>query len=88
MKTEHTKGPWHVGITDSQSVRADGLLVATMACQRKEWQANARLIAAAPELLEALERAVDIIQGEWPEEQWAEQGMPAMLAAIKKAKGE
>lgn len=65
----HTPGPWHeedlgesgnILITDVQ-----GVTVAT--CWRQpldppEWvEANARLIAAAPELLEALESAFDIL---------------------------
>ena len=67
----HTPGPWHEGdleesgnilITDEQ-----GVTVAT--CWQQpldppEWvDANARLISAAPTLLEALERAFDILDG-------------------------
>ena len=84
--TKHTPGPWQVGHVDTQSVRADGLLVATTACQRKEWQANTRLIAAAPELLAALEGLLSCCQsGEWADIVAAHE---KALAAIKKAKGE
>lgn len=65
-----------------------GFEVAKLNQSISSFEANARLIAAAPELLAQLEKAVYTIQGEWPKEQWAEQGVPAMQAAIKKAKGE
>ena len=48
--------------------------------------ANARLIAAAPELLEALIHAVEIIENEYPEECFEDLGVPKMRAAITKAK--
>lgn len=54
----HTKGPWHVGERDPYFVyAADGHMVTD--CGRihvrfiEEMEANARLCAAAPELLEA-----------------------------------
>ncbi len=63
---EHTKGPWHVepDLTGGKpSVRTNsGSVIATMTTTdvnpvtRAHDEANARLIAAAPELLEALER--------------------------------
>lgn len=48
----------------------------------KNWQDNAHLIAAAPELLEALKQAVDLLRsydnvGTWP----------VQVAAISKAEG-
>ena len=54
MKTKHTPGPWnlHQGKNDF-AVEAGGTI-----CQgddtMRDWEANAHLIAAAPELLEAL----------------------------------
>lgn len=53
---KHTPGPWAVGYPDDQTIRADGLRVANVECPRKEWRANARLIAAAPDLLDMCER--------------------------------
>ena len=71
--TEHTPGPWecgqnHVG-TGTVAIRHHtGDTIAYTTCKRQEYGdpfndaealANARLIASAPELLEALERLVD-----------------------------
>ena len=70
MSTQHTPGPWEIdpfGKIHSKGSPAEisGVkcfpLVATVACyttMRPEEVANARLIAAAPELLEALVRIV------------------------------
>ena len=46
----YTPGPWTV---EDQKVIGDGVKVCTIQ-DRTEWEANARLIAAAPALLEAL----------------------------------
>jgi len=55
--SKHTPGPWHTGIDDSDKVfAADRDGIAVMSGGRRyqaERDANARLIAAAPELLEA-----------------------------------
>lgn len=75
MKTEtkHTPEPWSVFIPEDgmvyeggdcpATIRAGGIHVATMAGARWSFseskKANARLIAAAPELLGALEGLVD-----------------------------
>jgi hypothetical protein len=59
MKTEHTPGPWHV---DGRDVCAWDGKTETTICEcyahtsigRHDGEANARLIAAAPDLLAAL----------------------------------
>jgi hypothetical protein len=48
--------------------------------------ADARLIAAAPELLRYLEIAIDTIKGEYPEEQWPDYKVPEMEKLIKQVK--
>ena len=67
MKTQHTPGPWTHKATASlgpqyavygESDRT-GRDVAVVYNNGNEAEANARLIAAAPELLEALEKAAD-----------------------------
>ncbi|KSD80016.1 hypothetical protein [Pseudomonas aeruginosa] len=60
--SKHTPGPWHVGgpnkctIYDKHGQRLANSFEGVMATQRtdSECEANARLIAAAPDLLEAL----------------------------------
>ena len=69
METKHTPGPW---IIDRDSVVAsntpdDSGDIICEAPERFEnsmrrWQANARLIAAAPELLAACSRAFNLIK--------------------------
>ena len=60
MKKEHTKGPWEIETKGSRHFidGADQLTVAYVdragVRDRQEIEANARLIAAAPELLAAL----------------------------------
>jgi len=65
MKTKHTPGPWI--IEDDYVTDCDGNIVADvfkenqwnttegMVTEEMPWEANARLIAAAPELLYALQ---------------------------------
>ncbi len=96
MRT-HTKGPWHVGerrgehIAIKHSDHAPGAISWTLALAvaRPTWaaqaEANARLIAAAPDLLEALR----LIAEQDPAEnaldpQWAAR---IARAAIAKATG-
>lgn len=83
---KHTPGPWTVGYNDNQCVYSDYRQVASVQCNQKEWEANARLIAAAPELLEALKEVLA----------WASYGVPnarkeqmrkAVGGAIAKAEG-
>ena len=70
MITQHTPGPWRAGSIRGDLVdciySADSIRVATIETwigpkESAESEANARLIAAAPDLLAALQRAyVDI----------------------------
>jgi hypothetical protein len=66
-KTQHTPGPWHFDGQEFNDVReADGELVAVALHLRTrkperslaEAEANARLMAAAPDLLEACKAAL------------------------------
>lgn len=96
----HTPGPWRVSGGGSTDVFADdGSHVARVGVRTAVGTAyvvaltNARLIAAAPDLLEALEWMVDNDEtnegGEWDEENayWID-GLNKARAAIKKARGE
>ncbi|MFY2855016.1 hypothetical protein ACOTJG_13670 [Achromobacter xylosoxidans] len=100
MTTNHTPGPWvrDTGSGSGCDVRAEnGRKVAATwginngdphrPAYRAECDANARLIAAAPELLEALEWALRAMEARNP--LWAEgERFIAARAAIAKAKGE
>jgi hypothetical protein len=84
MKAQHSPAPWGVAYRaySAKIVDADGKAVA-MVTPRRDWW-NADLIAAAPELLEALEWAVETADAEQYEASW----YASARAAIAKAKGE
>lgn len=69
METKHTKGPWVVS-NSGGSVQRCGMVHPSIICILEksplkispEVEANAKLIAAAPELLKALQYAVKFIK--------------------------
>ena len=84
MTAAHTPGPWFVQESDHADT---GLLIKPIPGQVvaecdpvPEMEANARLIAAAPELLEALQACVKLLREDGTTTQRA-------LAAIAKATG-
>lgn len=88
--SKHTKGPWGIRITETgpwSVFNADGNWIAVTT--RKQWKdedkANARLIAAAPDLLEALEYMVNVCPAIDPD---GEEAHNRAADAIAKAKGE
>jgi len=92
--SKHTPGPWSRVANSIKSRKADCVVVRLPAytdCsgdetpeQLERWDADARLIAAAPELLEALEALVLDESKEYiPTRLW-----DAARIAIAKAKGE
>ena len=96
MKTQHTPGPWNVLHVETRELKTDHFVHQfqvitpnTVEHDNGIGQATARLIAAAPELLEALEEAklyiseVETILGEC-----APHITKCINDAIKKAKGE
>lgn len=92
-KHAHTPGPWHIEIKSPMTVYKeacyaiygkDGLLpIVTIPITGHETDADADLIAAAPELLEALEEVLDTDSHSG----WGEVHHKA-LQLIKKIKGE
>ena len=91
MTTQHTPGPWtrHKWHSQEDQISAKGGTIALVShihtlVPEAEADANARLIAAAPDLLAALEAIVKITDGSQP-------NYPAVLmvaqAAIAKATG-
>lgn len=93
----HTAGPWFVTgqMTLYVEARIGGGMLQEVAAvgptqadegYGEQQRANARLIAAAPELLEALEQAVTSMQDNgWPNSHLA---VRSARAAIAKARGE
>ena len=84
METKHTPGPWIIG-NPTEIHDVDGTRI-VMCCQTSDdvtddaSEANARLIAAAPELLEALKGVVRVADRATDE-------FDAARAAIAKATG-
>ena len=87
--TAHTPGPWVV--KDSTQVTSDGRHIADCAGRETttaiglEDSANARLIAAAPDLLAALEKLLHLASEDWHE---ASPTLREAAGAIAKARGE
>lgn len=97
MKTQHTQGPWkflYDSRRDNYQIYADRIWIATTkgdACSKSQ-EANARLIAAAPLLLEACEDILLMIENKCltPSKKLIAIDVPfkSLKQAIKKAKGE
>ena len=82
----HTPGPWEVGYSNNQApvVTAGEHDIATVDTSRGDSEANARLIAAAPDLLKAAQNMSYLL---WNNEQ-EELADDLLDAAIAKALGE
>ncbi|MHC3750731.1 hypothetical protein ACYKDZ_17825 [Stutzerimonas stutzeri] len=98
--TKHTPGPWLVEGRTVYALNDDGYnrfsaLVQDAHTPGDELEANARLIAAAPDLLEAAELALEVAEG-WIHDQLDGTGiagealgkLDSVRAAIAKARGE
>ena len=95
MMSERTPGPWLVKTympDDIQIITPDQAVIADLIARRNN-KPNAALIAAAPDLLKALEAimAIDWIEveaglGGWPGMDWPET-LTAADAAIVRARG-
>ena len=60
--SKHTPGPWDVShVGHSQPLPCDFRVHTESGATRDEWEANAALIAAAPDLLAALKAAIACI---------------------------
>jgi hypothetical protein len=99
MTTKHTPGPWRIARQNPSPTTGEwmiagsvlGYLAEVRDCGSGDVRANALLIAAAPDLLEALNRVMSWIDNWSPEftndEEWP-QDRDAARAAIAKATGE
>ena len=92
---QHTPGPWFVDINGEGAITApDGMLIARMQNAYRDdlRESNARLIAACPEMLDALEELVGAVerfihpQPDKPGSAWAK--LVRARAAIAKATGQ
>lgn len=84
-ETKHTPGPWHTAGDQGVQIRSQRDQIAKVWTMRgNEWKANARLIAAAPDLLEAL-RAVDVLFGHLARDSTQRIWLDNARAAIAKA---
>lgn len=87
MTTKHTPGPWCRGEFPKASVgTSDGWAVASVNTLRHEYDANVRLITAAPDLLEACKVASALLKGA-PRSLGYDFDAKQLDAAIAKAEG-
>lgn len=89
---KHTPGPWGYEMDDYVTQvfvidRDPGRLVIAEVNEQPEQEANARLMAAAPELLAALKRAEQAIHSEYCSTKCHAECV-AVTDAIKKAEGQ
>lgn len=100
QESKHTPGPWRIALGSHDLIYAGATLVAQADCglfsesnvpRVDEVSANARLISAAPELLEALKEArlqIDYLHGKFKETGSGNSVLSTIDAAIAKAEGE
>ena len=85
MTIKHTSAPWQLTFGEHDAAIHAGATIAMVDDTMGGWKANAFLIAAAPELLDALQAVADdevAMQG------FHEQFRATIRAAIAKAKGD
>lgn len=87
MTHGHTKGPWYLDIGARDAAIHAGGTIAMIDDTMTGWQANARLIAAAPDLLAALAPLVDAAPKDGGMIRLDGDELARARAAIAKAKG-
>ena len=87
MQEQYTQGPWDNSAPHEQTIKSNGKDIAIVSCSNKNWKANARLIAAAPELLEALSELVAMNNCNY-DRAIMQKAFEKAQSAINKAKGE
>ena len=86
MTANHTPGPWHVA--NGVQIRGEREQIAKVWMMRGgEGNANARLIAAAPELLEALKACAAVCAGETMNKRGLISALEQARAALSKCEG-
>ena len=87
---QHTPGPWHVGKHSHLDIYADEQQIVIPADDMSliEAKANARLIAKAPEMLEALKWLINADdEGEIEQGQYAKRGLALARALLREIEG-
>ena len=93
-KTKHTPGPWTADNSIARVYSGARFVADAMSGQPKlgaqldEDRANARLIASAPDLLEACETILSALRWEEDRSGTTYNGYESLQAAIAKAKGD
>ena len=92
--TKHTPGPWYTRKNDAsitallRNGTASTVAHVDFSKSRDEWVANARLIAAAPDMLAALEMVESLLIGVAMTDYPVITELEKVTAVISKAKGE
>ena len=88
METKHTRGPWHASPTYPCAIYDEGEVLVGL-CEGRDGvakrYANARLIAAAPDLLESVSELLHCMAlANWEADPIAEKARAAMAKALGK----
>lgn len=86
MTMQHTFGPWNLDMGKYRAAISNGGTIAKIDDTMTDWKTNACLIAAAPDLLHALELARDHLEVSNHEGE-EDETLALINAAITKAKG-
>ena len=65
MNHQFTPGPWHLGYNKHDASIHNDVTIASVCDDATHWKANARLIAAAPELLAIVRALLPHANNEW-----------------------
>lgn len=91
-ESKHTPGPWKAVIPDycdlrkePYHIRGKACLIGTACLQAEETESNARLMAAAPDLLDALEAASAHLDYCGYGDEWERDGSEVLAAQIQAA---
>ena len=86
--TLHTPGPWQLTIGEYDAAIHNDVTIASINDDALAWEANARLISAAPDLLSALDLILNKINAHGLENKHMIAAIEKAELAIAKAKGE
>jgi len=85
--TDHTPGPWRLDIGKHGAAISNGGTIADINDTMTAWRADARLIAAAPDLLETLETVDAYLAPDGDDDDVWHEIRAIIQTSIAKAKG-